>query len=175
MKKVLSFLLAITLYSLIGMTAFAAKTDQNVTVQETDTTVQFTVASTYTVVIPESVTLAYSETTNNYIGIGMITVPSCRLENNEGLVVSIAASANYDDGFYMVTSQGTKQSYTIESDLKKQETGNGTVFLNDICAAFETSTTSKSVSLTYWAENPEFAGNYSNTLTFGFSVIEIYK
>lgn len=134
MKRAISFFMTIVLCMLFNITVSAGSDDTII--------VEFVVEPTYTVSIPESVTLTYNEATNNYVGFGIISVPACRLEKYDILNVEILGSQNAEnDILYMVTPVGARQQYTIISELKIQQTGNGSVSITSPkCGSFETST-----------------------------------
>ncbi len=123
------------------------------------TTVEFTVAPTYTVTIPAKIELA-DNGSGIYTNIGTLTAEDVFLEPNQEIVVTISGD--------FVLENEADSSVTVDYQA---EGPNGIVGNGDIVTAFDTSDEPQSVNVEFsTSEEPEYAGNYSDTVTFGISV-----
>ena len=167
MKKLLSLVLALALALSLSVTAFAEDhtIDQNTTLPATkDTTVEFNVAPTYTITIPGTVEL------DKKTGTGTVTYDKdetitasagVRLLNGQSIQVTLSAGT---DGFVLTTDQNAELEYTVTVNNEEIQNG-GTV------ATFGTSTDTQTSTLHFAADDPEFAGQYSDTVTFTISIV----
>ena len=162
MKKLFSSVLALAMCCAIATTAFAEDTVIN---QDTDdktgsTAVTFNVDPTYTVTIPGTVTLEKTGTDAvTYEQDLTITADAgMRLKSGESVQVTMASD------FTMNSIEGSSLTYTVTAN--DQEIKN-----NGVVATFTTNTASQNSTLHFAANDPEYAGNYSDTVTFTLSVI----
>ena len=155
MKKLLSLVLAMALALSLSVTAFAADTtiepdtngDPNPSTA--DTSVEFNVAPTYTVTIPTGVELSKKEVdgTVTYEQNANITASAgVRLLNGQTIQVTLSAG---------VTVNGSNEP--INSD--------------DIVATFSTSATKQKSALHFAANDPTYAGDYSDTVVFTIAIV----
>ena len=162
MKKLIAFVLTLAMATIMSVTAFAADTaiTQDSDPKTGDTAVKFSVDPTYTVTIPGEVTLTYDETSNSYKGSGDITTGAVRLLQYQFILVTVTGD------FKMTSAENAELPYTMTiGDSASTVTSGATV------ATFGTSTEEQSVTLNYSAENPTYAGDYTDTLTFTISTV----
>ena len=162
MKKLIAFVLALAMATVMSVTAFAADTTitQDTTPKTGDTTVKFSVDPTYTVTIPGEVTLTYDETSSSYKGSGDITTGAVRLRLYEYIRVAVTGD------FKMTSAENAELLYTMTIGDSASAVASG-----DTVATFVTSTEAQRVTLNYSAANPTYAGNYTDTLTFTISTV----
>lgn len=177
MKKLLCFTLSAVLAAALAVPAFAdtsvpptSAPSTNVTQsspdQKAETTVQFTITPAYTVTIPGTVELTKktdAETNKiTYEEDFNITAADVRL--NEGKTLRISLVSNYK-----LASGATTLAYTVTA---KQGTADAKLVdsKDPVCADFETKTGEQKVTLHFAANNPPYAGDYSDTVMFNLAV-----
>lgn len=134
--------------------------------QKAETTVQFTITPAYTVTIPGTVELTKktdAETNKiTYEEDFNITAADVRL--NEGKTLRISLVSNYK-----LASGATTLAYTVTA---KQGTADAKPVdsKDPVCADFETKTGEQKVTLHFAANNPPYAGDYSDTVMFNLAV-----
>lgn len=179
MKRAFALLLALCL--LLGGAALAdtstiTKPSNPSDSPSKDTTINLAVDQAYTVVIPQSVNLAYDATTSTYRATDTVKVTECRLNLGESLRVAITNSANKDtsNAFYIKAS-GHSVPYSVKvgsnAAVTALPTTGGITVLT--CAAGTAAASLPTVALTFsTGANPTFllAGNYTDTLTFTVSI-----
>ena len=177
MKKLLCFTLSAVLAAALAVPAFAdtsvpptsapqTNVTQDSTDQKAETTVQFTITPAYTVTIPGTVELTKktdAETNKiTYEEDFNITAADVRL--NEGKTLRISLVSNYK-----LASGATTLAYTVTA---KQGTADAKPVdsKDPVCADFETKTGEQKVTLHFAANNPPYAGDYSDTVMFNLAV-----
>ena len=154
MKKLITVLLALAMVATMSVTAFAANTTGG------KTEVSFNVDPTYTITIPATVELERKEDSgtvtyeNDYT---IEAVAGVRLKKNEYIEVTIASD------FEMTTEQGATLDYTITK-------GGNAVATGGVVAEFETDKNVQSTTIHIAANDPDFAGEYKDTVTFTLEV-----
>ena len=160
MKKLIALILTVCLMVTMSVTAFAANTTGG------STEVSFNVDPTYTITIPASVELQRQEdngvvTYENDYTIG--AVAGVRLKNNEYIEVTVASD------FTMETKEYAWLNYEIlDANGKKVEN-------NDVVAEFETDKNAQSTTIHIAANDPDYAGEYKDTVTFTVSVEKLNR
>ena len=131
---------------------------------QANTQVEFSIAPTYTVTIPAKVELAEGEQ-GVYSGSDEISAETVLLEPNQSISVTLTSGS------------GFKLANEADSTVKlgyKAEAGSVTVTADNngaVVATFGTSKVEQMQPITFTTtETPEFAGKYSDTVTFGISV-----
>ena len=166
-RKLLAAVMALAMVSAIApMSAIADTTVTpdpdnmpNPTPDTAPTLVEFSVEPTYTVTIPAKIELA-DNGSGIYTNIGTLTAEDVCLEPNQEIVVTISGD--------FVLENEADSSVTVDYQA---EGPNGIVGNGDIVTAFDTSDEPQSVNVEFsTSEEPEYAGNYSDTVTFGISV-----
>ncbi len=166
-KRLLTAVMALSMVSAIApMSAFADTTIipdpdnmPNPTPETAPTTVEFSVEPTYSVTIPAKVELA-DNGSGIYANSGIIDAQDVFLEPNQAIVVTISGDFELENEI----DSGITVGYQAEGP-------NGIVGNGDIVTAFDTSDEPQSVNVEFsTSEEPEYAGNYSDTVTFGISV-----
>lgn len=161
MKKLISFVLAFALLLTLILPATADTTiKQDSIVQTGSMTLNYTVAVTYTVIIPESVTIDPVTKT----GSGTITIEAGALIPYENHLQINISSENYDTDAKKFMMQEKSNSsdylyYTIKDEKTSNEISTGA------CVLAADSNEAASVTLVYQAE-PTYSGTYTDTLTF---------
>lgn len=158
MKKLLTIMLALVMVLSLSVTAFAAEIDEGSADPTGSTNVTFQVDPTYTVTIPATVTLVKDSETGNYKQDATITATDVRLEEGKVIVVTLS-------GDFTLTAGTTDLPYTVTVGEDTTAVANGAVV-----ATFVTSTEAQSVTLHFAADNPTYAGSYSDTVTFTIAV-----
>lgn len=135
----------------------------NVSLRYTNNTTQicYSVAPSYTVTIPETVELEKVDTagTVTYEKDMPVTAEAgVRLLKGQTIRVTLKSD------FTMESSEDAVLPYTVE-------TGGKAVADEGIVAVFESSSREQTSSLHFEAEEPEYAGDYSDTVTFTLSVV----
>ena len=154
MKKLFALILAVAMLMSLSVTAFAANTTGG------STQVSFNVDPTYTVTIPAKVELQKIDTdgTITYENDYTITAEAgVRLLKNEYIEVTVASD------FEMTTTEGATLDYTITAE-------NAAVANNGVVAEFATDKAEQTATIHIAAGDPDFAGNYSDTVTFTLTV-----
>ena len=154
MKKLFSFILTVCLLASMSVTAFATNTTGG------ETKVSFNVDPTYTVTIPATVELEKVDTEgvityeNDYT---LTAEAGVRLKKNEYIEVTVASD------FIMTTTEGA----TLEYDITANDTA---VANNGIVAEFDTDKAQQTATIHIAANDPDFAGEYKDTVTFTVAV-----
>lgn len=167
MKKLLSMPLALTLVLAASTSVFAADINQNSTQQKADTTVTFKVDPAYTVTIPVNVTLDQKTGTDGTITYEKdLTVSASDVRLLEGKKVQVTLESS----FKLATgAQGAQYElpYTV-----KVGTSGSAITSGDVVADFTTLDFDKWSSILHFAaENPTYAGDYKDTVTFNIAVV----
>lgn len=162
MKKFLASVLALAICCAMAVPAFAEDTTINQDSQNktAKTNVSFNVDPAYTVTIPETVELSRVENggTVTYESDDNITaVAGVRLLEGQKIQVTV----NSD---FTLTANNTDLAYTISVN-------NDQIANNGVVAEFGTSTQAQSSTMHFAAADPEYAGNYSDTVTFTLGVV----
>ena len=153
MKKLFALILAVALMATMSTTAFAANTTGG------STEVSFNVDPTYTVTIPATVELNKVEDngTVTYENDYTLTAQAgVRLKKGEYIEVTIASD------YVMETPQGATLAYTVTKD--------GNALDNDVVATFTTDKAEQTATIHIAANDPDFAGEYKDTVTFTLEV-----
>lgn len=154
MKKVFAVMLAVALMMSLPVTALAANTTGG------ETEISFNVDPTYTVTIPATVELQKEVDGNTVTYENDYTIGAnagVRLKKNEYIEVTVASD------FEMTTEQGATLDYTITKD------GNA-VANNGVVATFGTDKNAQSTTIHIAANDPDYAGEYKDTVTFTVAV-----
>ena len=153
MKKLFALILAVVMIATISTTAFAA----NRPVGETE--VSFNVDPTYTVTIPATVELNKVEDNgvvtyeNDYT---LTAQAGVRLKKGEYIEVTVASD------FEMTTQEGATLAYTI--------TKGDAALVDSIVAEFDTDKAEQTATIHVAANDPDYAGEYKDTVTFTLEV-----
>lgn len=124
------------------------------------TTVEFTVAPTYTVTIPAKIELA-DNGSGIYTNIGTLTAEDVFLEPNQEIVVTISGD------FVLENEADSGITVGYQAEAPWGIVGNG-----DIAAIFGTSDEPQFANIEFsTTEDPQYAGNYRDTVTFGISIM----
>ena len=154
MRKLFAILMAVALMASLSVTAFAANTTGG------STQVSFNVDPTYTVTIPATVELQKVETEgvvtyeNDYT---LTAEAGVRLKKNEYIEVTVASD------FEMATAEGATLAYVITA-------GGNAVANNGIVAEFDTDKAAQTATIHISANDPDYAGEYKDTVTFTLEV-----
>ena len=160
MKKLFALILAVVMIATMSVTAFAAEIGPGANASQGSTVVSFNVDPTYTVTIPATVELERQEDNgtvtyeNDYT---IEAVAGVRLKKNEYIEVTVASD------FEMTTEQGATLDYTITK-------GGNAVANNGVVAEFETDKNAQSTTIHIAANDPDYAGEYKDTVTFTVAV-----
>lgn len=172
MKKLLSAILTLSLALSLSATAFAA--DKTVTPIKNKpkpisggTSVTFNVDPTYTVTIPETVELDMVENNGvvTYEKDADITADAgVRLHEREEIKVTL------DSDFELKTNEDA--AYTLPYTVT---VGQYSITSGDEVARFGTSLDEQTSRLHFAAENPQYAGEYKDTVVFNICIMTIIK
>ena len=153
MKKLFALILTVVIIATMSTTAFAANTTGG------STEVSFNVDPTYTVIIPATVELnkVGADDAVTYENDYTITAQAgVRLKKGETIVVTV--SSDYE----MTTTEGATLAYTITKD--------NAALVDSIVAVFGTDKAEQSSTIHIAAGDPEYAGEYKDTVTFTLEV-----
>ena len=154
MKKLFALILTVCLLASMSVTAFAANTTGG------ETEISFNVNPTYTVTIPATVELNKVEDngTVTYENDYTLTAEAgLRLKRGEYIEVTVASD------FEMTTTEGATLDYTITAE-------NAAVANNGVVAEFATDKAEQTATIHIAANDPDFAGEYKDTVTFTLTV-----
>ncbi len=166
MKKIFAVILAACLLATLSVTAFASDIDQDSESKNGATKVSFNVDPTYTVTIPETVTLE-KKTVNNIVTYEndlTISASDVRLTQNSGIAVSLDSDYTME-----VTDAVASNPYQLPYKVFVDET-EITAESNTV-ALFGTNKNNQSTTLHITAEDPEYAGTYTDTVTFTIETV----
>ena len=162
MKKLLSFILALVMVLSLSVTVFAGTVDQDSSPKTSDTAVEFSIDPTYTITIPATVTLGKNtaqDGTVTYEKDLTITANDVRLNQNSTIGISMDSDFKMD-----VTNASATNLYQLAYQAFVGSTE--ITATNKSVAVFITDTSEQSVVIHFTAGNPEYAGYYSDTVTF---------
>ena len=154
MKKLFAVILAVAMLATMSVTAFAANTTGG------STEVSFNVDPTYTVTIPATVELQKVEDNGTVTYENDYTIGAnagVRLKKNEYIEVTVASD------FEMTTTEGATLAYSITA-------GGNAVANNGVVADFATDKAEQTATIHIAANDPDFAGEYTDTVTFTLTV-----
>ena len=154
MKKIFALILTVAMLATMSVTAFAANTTGG------STEVSFNVDPTYTVTIPATVELQKVEDNGTVTYENDYTIGAnagVRLKKNEYIEVTVASD------FEMTTTEGATLAYTITAEDAAVATGG-------VVATFETNKSAQSTTIHIAANDPDYAGEYKDTVTFTVAV-----
>ena len=155
MKKLFALILTVCLLASMSVTAFAANTTGG------STEVSFNVDPTYTITIPATVELNKVEDNGTVTYENDYTVTAeagVRLKFDEEIVVYSASD------FTMETDELAWLDYEIYDAAGDKVENNGAI------AWFETDKNTQSTTIHIAANDPDYAGEYKDTVTFTVSV-----
>ena len=129
-------------------------------------TVEFISQPTYTITIPEKVVLDKKTDTGTgtviYEQDEIITAAAgVRLLNGQTIKLTLSAG---EDGFVLTSKENAELPYTVTVN-------NAEIQNNGVVATFETSQTAQTSTLHFAANDPTYAGQYSDTVTFTISIV----
>jgi len=153
-KKVFVVMLAVALMMSLPVTALAANTEGG------STKLSFNVDPTYTVTIPATVELQKVEDngTVTYENDYTLTAQAgVRLKKGEYIEVTVTTDNE------METPEGATLAYTITAE-------NAAVANNGVVAEFATDKAEQTATIHIAANDPDFAGEYKDTVTFTLTV-----
>lgn len=157
MKKIISAILALSLATATSASVCATNVSTDSLPADANATVSLNVAPDYMVTIPETITLTKNTVGNtiSYDGTSEISASKVSLSStNEFICISMTSD------FELETANGIKLAYTVK-------VGNTAVTAaNKLVAKFGTSNNPQSVTLSYSAPNPDYAGTYTDIATF---------
>lgn len=171
MKKLLCLTLTAVLAAALAAPAFAddtAATNKTLDSNKlSDTTkVEFSVQPTYTVTIPATVELGKVTAQDGTVTYEKdLTLTASNVRLNEGKTLQILLGSDFQ--------LEIKDKPTFEKLPYKVIIGEKQLTSTDnLCATFGTSTADQTVTLHFAADNPKYAGDYSDTVTFTLAVVD---
>ena len=160
MKKLFALILTVCLLATMSVTAFAAEIGTETNASQGSTEVSFNVDPTYTVTIPATVELQKVEDNGTVTYENDYTIGAnagVRLKKNEYIEVTVASD------FEMTTTEGATLAYTITAE-------NAAVATGGVVAEFATDKAEQTATIHIAANDPDFAGEYTDTVTFTLTV-----
>ena len=160
MKKLFALILAVVMIATMSVTAFAAEIGPGDNASQGSTEVSFNVDPTYAVTIPATVELDKVDTEgvityeNDYT---LTAQAGLRLKRGEDIEVTVASD------FEMTTTEGATLNYTITAE-------NAAVANNGVVAEFATDKAEQTATIHIAANDPDYAGEYKDTVTFTLEV-----
>ena len=165
MKKLFALILTVAMLATMSVTAFAAEIGPGANASQGSTELSFNVDPTYTVTIPATVELQKVEDNgtvtyeNDYT---IEAVAGVRLKKGEYIEVTVASD------FTMQTTEGATLAYSITA-------GGNAVATGGVVAEFATDKNAQSTTIHIAANDPDFAGEYKDTVTFTVAVKDVPK
>ena len=159
MKKLFALILTVCLLATMSVTAFAAEIGPGANASQGSTELSFNVDPTYTVTIPATVELQKVEDngTVTYENDYTLTAEAgVRLKKNEYIEVTVLSD------FEMTTQEGATLAYTITKD--------DAALVDSIVAEFDTDKLEQTATIHVAAADPDYAGEYKDTVTFTVAV-----
>lgn len=157
MKKILASVLALTMLASVSTTAYAAQVNQNTEDKTVDSVITTSIEPTYTITIPEDVSVAFNAQSTEF---GAVTLDDAQIDPGYAVQVDLTASGTLKNA-----ADETKTiAYTVNSV-------DGVFTSAQYDAAGEA--TSLTIDITQDAWNTAYAGDYSDTVTFTVSYVEV--
>lgn len=201
MKKTLALILAIVMMAALAVPAFAETTPAQAGVLSSDTlvgegtkgcTVTYGVAQSYTVSLPTAINFAYGIAGSVQSQTANVTVSNFVINGSNKLVVTMDSNNGTDGGWAMVDVSGesTAVPYTISAAAADGNGANVTIpnanVTNAAVSNVEPIVTATpilevasnvqgnggGVVLTFATAGTKQAGDYSDQITFGVSIVE---
>jgi uncharacterized protein YxeA len=153
MKKIITILLTVAMLATMSVPVFAENTTGG------SAEIGFAVDPTYIVTIPATVSLEKNDAEgvityeNDYT---LTAEAGMRLKKGEYIEVTV------DTDNEMTTAEGATLAYTITKD--------GNALENDVVATFTTDKAEQSSTIHIAAGDPDYAGDYKDTVTFTLTV-----
>ena len=160
MKKLFALILTVAMLATMSVTAFAAEIGTETNASQGSTEVSFKVDPTYTVTIPATVELNKVEDNGTVTYENDYTIGAnagVRLKKNESIEVTV------ESDFTMQTTEGATLDYSITAE-------NAAVANNGVVAEFATDKAEQTATIHIAANDPDFAGEYKDTVTFTLTV-----
>ena len=161
MKKLFALILAIALMATMSITVSAENNtfnyDENP--QSNGTTVTYEVAPTYTVTIPETVTIGADGTEK--------TVSAENVVVEKGQYVSVTLAA--DNNFTVKTAEGAELAYTVTANSENIAAGGEILAVNPADGKTGTATITFDID----ESAIQYAGTYTGTATFTIAVKDV--
>ncbi len=163
MKKLIAFILALSLFAVMSATALATEIDQDDDPQRASATITTSIAPTYVVSIPENTSVMFNAAETSF---GSIQVTQAQLEPDKQIRVSLTSEAP-DGAFQLVNS--ADETRTIPYEVKD---ANGVFTSGVYTKAGDRTDLTINISQEDW--NAAYAGSYSDTVTFTVSYEAIH-
>ena len=160
MKKLFALILTVCLLASMSVTTFAAEIGPGANASQGYTEISFNVDPTYTITIPATVELRKVADNGTVTYENDYTIDAnagVRLKKNEYIEVTVASD------FEMITEQGATLDYTITK-------GGNAVDNNGVVAEFGTDKNAQSTTIHIAANDPDYAGEYKDTVVFTVAV-----
>ncbi len=152
MKKLIAFFITAVLLTAASTTAFAAEINQDSDLKTSQATVTTSIAPTYTVSIPENISVAFNAASTQW---GSIEVTQAQIDPDKQIVVSLTA------GTLKNSADSTKIiPYTVND-------ANGVFTEASYLAKGDKTDLTINITAEDW--NKAYAGSYSDTVTFTVS------
>ena len=148
MKKLFAVILTVALLMSLSVTAFAANTTGG------DADITTSIAPTYTVTIPADVNVAFNATETAF---GAIEVTASQIHPNKCIKVEL-------------TSDGKLENSIDATKVIPYAIKDGNALENDVVATFTTDKAEQTATIHIAANDPDFAGDYKDTVTFTLTV-----
>ena len=152
MKKLFAVILTVALLMSLSVIAFAANTTSG------DADITTSIAPTYTVTIPADVNVAFNATETAF---GTIEVTASQIHPNKCIKVTINTDKKLENS--------TDETKVIEYDIMDAE---GNPFTSATYLT-EGDKTELSIHITEDSWNKAYAGEYSDTVTFDVSYVDV--
>ena len=158
MKKLIASILTLSMLAVLSTTAFAAEINQDSPSKESEAVITTTIAPTYTVSIPEDVSVTFNDTETNW---GSIEVTQAQIEPNMQIEVSLTAD-NADSTLVLVNQADETKTipYTVNDE-------NGIFSSGTYLATGDKTELTINITQDNW--NQAAAGSYEDTVTFTVS------
>ena len=155
MKKIISLIAAAAICTTTVMSVGATDVTPTSVPSSGNTTVSATVSPTYTVTIPSNAELK-AVTDGTLSADGEISVTAVKLRKGYKLQITVSS----ENDFVMTSVDAAELAYTLKCGTNEVSTA------KNLVTEFATNTAPQKSTLEFAAGVPDFAGDYSDLLTF---------
>lgn len=159
-KRMIAIAMTLAMMTAMAVPVSAAELDSDTPSGTTNLSIG--VNPTYSVTIPTNVSLASEDGGNTYTGTATITAKNVLLEEDQVINLTM-------EGDYQLQTEGGEYTLAYTVTANQGSDSHAVNASSSQVASFGTSTDDQTVTLTFSAGKPDYAGAYSDTVTFNLS------